>query len=122
IVASVLLFFGSYLLVMGRKRIGVIPISPKNVQDETMQIPTYLITFIFPFLFISDTPSCSTIVAYACFLVFLLALLFRTDMAIVNPALLIAGYHVYTVETDSDIKYVIAKGSLRIKNDFHAYP
>lgn len=122
IAAGIISFLGAYLVLVGRKKVGFHPITPQHVQDETDQIPTYLITFVFPFVFVSDTPSFYTLVAYGVFALFIMTLLFRTDVAVVNPALLLAGYHVYTVETVSGSVKVISRRRPIIKTTFNAHP
>lgn len=122
ILVSLLLFPAAYWLLSNRRNISAEPVTPLSVYDESGQIPTYLITFIFPFLFVSDTPSPYTIIAYVVFAVFMLALLFRSDVAVVNPALLIAGYHVYTVETASGSIYVISRKCPVVNTTFNAHP
>lgn len=121
IIVGILSFLLAYSVLSGRKKVGPDPITPLGVQDETDQIPTYLITFVFPFLFLSDTPSFCTLVAYGVFLIFMMALLFRTDVALVNPALLLIGYHVYTVETVSGSIRVISRRRPVIKTSFKAH-
>lgn len=67
-----------------------------SVQDESQAIPSYLITYIFPFIF----PAIDTIydiLAYALFIIILVILALRTNLSLVNPALLVCGYHLYIV-------------------------
>lgn len=98
VLASIALFLSAYFVLFARRRTEPVPIVPKTVKDESTQIPTYLLTFIFPFLFIGDAPDKATLAAYAIFAAMLLTLLYRTDLSLVNPALLALGYHVYAVE------------------------
>ncbi len=65
-------------------------------RDETQQVPTYLLTFIVPFLFV-DINDWGNAAAYSVLIVLIAILLYRTDLSLVNPALLALGYHIYSI-------------------------
>lgn len=106
---GVLMVPATLLLLRKRGEISSDPMIPLGVHDESDQIPAYLITFVFPFLFITESPSQATLVAYSLFAVFLLILLYRADLAVVNPALLMFGFHVYAVEAKTGSIYLISR-------------
>lgn len=100
-ILSLLLCLSAYLFITARKKLEKNLIHIQAVKDESFQIPTYLITFIFPFLFIDTSPDWATTVAYGLFLCLIGLLIFRTNLSLVNPVLLIAGYKIYESETES---------------------
>lgn len=83
--------------IKSRNTTTPIPTQVNTIKDETYQVPTYLITFIFPFLFI-DIDNISTLIAYAVFMLFVAVVLFRSDISVVNPGLLIASYRLYDAQ------------------------
>jgi len=87
---------GLVWLFRARKQAASDPFRIKEVRDETSQVPAYLITYIFPFLF-TESPGWTLVVAYCAFALLLLLMLARTDFGLVNPLLLIAGYHLYVI-------------------------
>ena len=89
------------MILKQRSKLEPETLTPTKVKDETSQIPTYLITFIFPLLFINTTPNSANISAYLCFAALVLLLTFRTNIALVNPALIILGYHIYAIDTSN---------------------
>lgn len=99
ILVGVLLFPVAYLVVKTRRSVTPKPITTSEIRDESQQVPTYLLTFIFPFLFIDVADSWNA-AAYAVLILFLALLLFHSDLSLVNPALLAMGYHIYTVQAE----------------------
>jgi len=82
------------------------PFTIAGVKDESGQVPAYLLTYIFPFLFVT-IDDWRDLAAYVVFAALLLVLLLRTDLALVNPLLLAAGYHLYAVETSAGRSVVL---------------
>lgn len=82
--------------VRSRDKTRPIPTEVVTLKDETYQIPTYLVTFILPFLFI-EVESVPTLAAYAVFILLVVAILYKSDVSIVSPALLLRGYRLYDV-------------------------
>ncbi|WP_460870312.1 hypothetical protein, partial [Nocardioides pakistanensis] len=76
------------------------PVDQGSVADESAQIPGYLLTFVFPFVFL-DASDWRDGVAWALFAVLAAALVVTTDLVLVSPVLLLAGYRIYRVETTS---------------------
>lgn len=109
IVLGLLMFPAAWLLLGKRSDVTPHVFTPISVHDESDQIPTYLVTFVFPFLFVTDSPSVYTTAAYVLFATFLIFLLYRADISVVNPALLIRGFHVYGVETETGSIYLISR-------------
>lgn len=72
-----------------------------EVRDETFQVATYIITFVFPFLFI-DITDLWDLLAYGLFLVLIALLVSRSDVSIVNPGLILCGYHLYALSIKAD--------------------
>lgn len=76
------------------------PFRIESVQDDSPQVPAYLLTYVFPFAFASvDGPA--TMWAYLVFSLLLLVLLARTNLGLVNPILLAAGFHTFAATTSS---------------------
>lgn len=93
-----------------RRKAGRRQLAVSDVKDESGQVPTYLLTFVFPFLFLSATMSKPLIVAYVAFAAFMGLLLYRTPLALINPAMLIAGYRVFSLDVAGEGgAYVLAK-------------
>ena len=116
VVIGLLSFFATPALLQGRERVTARVTRPIAVSDKTLGIPSYLITFVFPFLFLSETPSVYTLIAYGVFGLLLVLLLFRSDLGLVNPALLVLGYRLYEVETEFEELIVISRRRVR-KNE-----
>lgn len=86
------------LIMAGRRSLEARPMTVATIQDESSQVPAYLLTYVFPFAF-ATVDSAAVGVAYGLFGVLLLVLLVRTDLGLVNPVLLAAGIHSYAVTT-----------------------
>lgn len=99
------------LVILVRKwKAGRQILSASSVRDDSDQIPTYFITFVFPFLFLSPDMSPSTSRAYIAFAILMALMLFRTPLSTVNPALLIVGLNVYSVELETGSSvYVLSR-------------
>lgn len=99
ILTGILLFPLSYFVLRLRRSVTPKPIKVVEVADENFQILTYVLTFIFPFLFI-DIGDTWNAVAYVVLILFVLVLLIRSDLSLVNPALLVIGYHIYSLRAE----------------------
>lgn len=98
------------VILVRRRKAGPQILKIKSVKDESNEIPTYFITFIFPFLFLSPDMSQTLTWAYIAFAALMLAMLFHTPLSTVNPALLIFGRHVFAVELEAgSIVYVVSQ-------------
>lgn len=88
------------LLLRARQSTNAQPFTLTNVDDESAQVATYLITFVFPFLFL-DLGTWRDVVACVGFAALTAALVLTTDLVLVSPTLLLAGYHLYKVTSSS---------------------
>lgn len=91
---GVLLMPIGLLAVHQRGKVIPIPTQFRERRDETYQVPTYLVTFILPFLFV-ELQSLYSVAAYLVFIAFVATILSKIDISIVNPGLLIFGYRLY---------------------------
>jgi hypothetical protein len=96
-IAVLLLLFVPAVLA-ARRNVEARPMTVASVRDESAQVPAYLLTYVFPFAF-ATVDKGSAVWAYVVFGGLLLILLLRTDLSAVNPALLAAGVHSYSVVT-----------------------
>lgn len=85
-----------YFVVRARSEVLPKLIVVSESRDETQQVPTYLLTFIVPFLFV-EINNWGSAAAYSVLIVLISILLFRTDLSLVNPVLLALGYHIYSI-------------------------
>ncbi|OYO12068.1 hypothetical protein CGZ98_07715 [Enemella evansiae] len=103
--------FGLTPLVLAlRRKAGRQELNVANVKDESAQVPTYLLTFVFPFLFLSGQMGTSMVIAYVVFALFMALLLYRTPLALINPAMLVVGLRVFSVEVAGQgAAYIISR-------------
>lgn len=114
IFAGILLMSLGFVAIWSRGKTEPVPKEIRSIKDETYQVPTYLVTFLLPFLFIEarDIPS---LFAYAIFAGFVALILFRNDISLVNPGLLLAHYRLYdAVDASGENITVIAKSRPRL--------
>lgn len=96
------------------------PYTISSVRDESDQVPAYLLTYVFPFIFLSIANK-ADLLACLVFAFFLLVLVYRTDLAVVNPLLLTIGYHLYRVSTSHGTEIILlAKRRPAIGETIHA--
>ncbi|QNN52315.1 hypothetical protein [Nocardioides mesophilus] len=88
------------LLLRARGTTNEQPYELIAVDDESAQVPAYLLAFVFPFVFVTGA-DWRDAVAYGAFAVLVGLLVLRTDLVLVQPVLLAAGYHLYKVQTTS---------------------
>lgn len=106
VVAMILLIASLLLIVMlaravrARSTTSAQPFTTEIVTDESEQVPAYLLTYVFPFLFLTFDDG-ADMIACAIFASLVLVLVYRTDLALVNPLLLIVGFHLFRVQTNS---------------------
>lgn len=119
-VSMMLLFFGGVtfaltpIVLILRRNSGIQKITVSNIKDESSQVPTYLITFVFPFLFLPEQPNGPLAVSYVTFAAFIAVLLYRTTLVLVNPAMLIVGYRIFSVDIEGQGgAHIVSKGQLR---------
>lgn len=105
-----------------RRKVNPEPLTPNAVNDVTEQIPIYLITYVFPFVFFDIESSGYVLVAYTLFAVILFSLLFRTELSLVAPTLLILGYRVYLVKIKNrDRIYLISRNEPIVGSQLRAH-
>lgn len=110
LVVGVVTFLLTPLVLFSRRKAGKQEFVVSNVKDESSQIPTYLITFFFPFLFSSEQMSASLVAAYVGFAALMVVLLYRTPLILINPSMLIVGYRVFSVDiVGQGGAYIISK-------------
>ncbi|WP_460793176.1 hypothetical protein [Nocardioides pacificus] len=90
-------------LIAARSATNEQPFKIRSIRDESAQVPAYLLTYLFPFLFLTVS-GWRDWVAYAIFAALLVVVIYRTDLVLVNPILLAAGYHVYIIESTSNFE------------------
>lgn len=111
--ASVILFIMSLCLTVmlaralrARDDTNAQPFTIDIIEDESAQVPAYLVTYIVPFLFLSiDGPA--DFIACLVFAFFVLVLVYRTDLALVNPLLLVIGLHLFRIRTLSGNNFIL---------------
>jgi len=93
-------------LVQSRGSTNAQPYTLTSLRDESAQVPAFLLTYVFPFVFVTfgDWRDAA---AYGLFALLLVVLLVRTDLVLVNPVLLVAGFHLYIIETSSGYRGMI---------------
>jgi hypothetical protein len=87
-------------LLRVRSTINEQPFVVTLVSDESTQVPAYLLTFVFPFVFL-NARNWGDVAAYAVLGALVAVLVVRTDLVLVQPLLLAVGYHLYKIETSS---------------------
>lgn len=100
---SIALVFSLLTLLASREATNGQPYKLASVVDESAQVPSYLLTYVFPFIFVSPSNSFD-LVAYASFVALLVVMLLRTELLLVNPVLLALGYHLLEIETSSGFR------------------
>ncbi|GAA1150130.1 hypothetical protein [Nesterenkonia lutea] len=107
IAGSITILVGFLLIPAGfrairiRKDVEPIPLSISGVKDESIQVPTYLISLVFPFLFVTINDPWS-LTAYAVFIVFVGLILAQSETSLINPILLLRGFRIYDATTVSE--------------------
>jgi hypothetical protein len=100
---SVIAIISLATLIAARETTNEQPYTLTSVKDESAQVPSYLLTYVFPFIFV-DLGSNYDLLAYALFVALLALMLLRTDLILVNPVLLVAGYHLFQIESSTGYK------------------
>lgn len=90
---------GVRLVLWQPRHVGKSPYKIIEVRDHGSQVAGYLVTYLLPFLPVSD-PSVSDVVAYALFLAIVGLIFVRSDMAEINPTLYLLGRRVLQVRTE----------------------
>jgi hypothetical protein len=80
------------------RHIGASPYTVRDVRDHGSQVAGYLVTYLLPFLPITD-PSASDVIAYVLFLCIVGVIFVRSDMSEINPTLYLLGRRVLQIET-----------------------
>lgn len=80
------------------RRVGASPYTVSEVRDHGSQVAGYLVTYLLPFLPITD-PSGSDLIAYVLFLCIVGVIFMRSDMAEINPTLYLLGRRVFQIRT-----------------------
>jgi hypothetical protein len=83
----------------------------RDPSDESPQIPTYLLTYLFPFIFAS-TNGWQDVAAYAVFAALLALLLWQSDAALINPLLLAVGFRLYVFSRGNERVIIVSRKRL----------
>lgn len=94
IIVGVILMPLGFITIKIRDKAKPIPTELRSMKDQTYQVPTYLVTFVLPFLFI-DAKNIATLVAYAIFILFVALILSKSDISLLNPGLLLLNYRLF---------------------------
>jgi hypothetical protein len=95
---AVIAALGGLLLISERSLTNAQPFTIVGLRDESSQVPAYLLTDLFPFVTVGAT-TWQDWAVYLFFAAFLVLVLVRTDLVLVNPVLLALGYHLYVIES-----------------------
>lgn len=87
-------------LLRARSATNEQPFQLTMLQDESSQVPGYLLTFVFPFVFV-DVSSWQEGATWGLFALLTFFLVLSTDLVLVNPILLAVGYRLYRIQTSS---------------------
>lgn len=112
---------GSLLLLMNtRGTLSSQSFALETVEDESDQIPAYLVTYLLPFVTL-NIAGISDLIGYLMLAGVLLLLVLRTDLIYVQPVLLVAGWHLYrtTVTGGYEEFVMISRKRLRIAHEVH---
>lgn len=91
-----------------------------DTSDESPQIPTYLLTYVFPFVFVT-ADRWQDGAAYAVFAALVGLLLWQSDAAYINPLLLVAGFRLYVFSRGPDRVLIVSRKRLRDGSRVLAY-
>lgn len=94
-----------------RSTVTLQPLVVGDPSDESSQIPTYLLTYLFPFIFVS-TNGWQDVVAYAVFAALLALLLWQSDVALINPLLLAVGFRLYAFSRGNERVIIVSRKRL----------
>jgi len=94
------------LLVRARSATNEQPFVITFIEDQGSDVPAYLITIVFPFVFL-DLQTWQDTVVWAMFAGLTGLLMVRTDLALTNPALVLAGYRMYRIHTSTGYSGVL---------------
>lgn len=86
------------LLLRARSSLNPQPYILKVADDQSGEVAGYLLTFVFPFVFV-DVSTWREASAWGVFALVVAALVVRSDLLLLSPILLLVGYRVYKVET-----------------------
>lgn len=92
--------------VRARDTTNAIPLTLAQVKDESEQVPAYLATYIFPVVFLSAGTK-ADLAACVVFVMVILVLMYRTDLALVNPLLLAVGFHMYRARSTGGVELTL---------------
>lgn len=109
-VVAVMLVIALSRMVTQRSKLSPSPYLLVSVRDDTAQVPAYLITYLFPFVFLQDV-SKNDLVVYCVFMALVVVLAARTQLVLVNPLLLLLGLHLYEIETKNGTKAILLSRS-----------
>ncbi len=92
------------------------------MRDETAQIPTYVITYLFPLVILDHVTLIDGLV-YAMFVALTLVLAARTSLVLVNPVLLLMNQRLFEVETRRGTRaLLLSPDEPRVGQVIHAVP
>ena len=105
-VVGFLLVVDVLALTLRRSRLAPSPFELIAVKDETAKIPAYLLTYLFPFVFLRDVNRVDLLV-YCVFFLLVVVVALNTQLVLVNPFLLMLGLHLYDVETRHGLRTLL---------------
>lgn len=123
VIAIAALLSQSWRLVQWMSRNSTVSgIDVAEYENDSTQIPTYIITFIFPFIFLNfENQPMSEKMSYLVFGAIIFVLMLRSPYAYINPSLLLSGYSTYKVkDCNGNFYIVIAKPKQISKSIIHA--
>jgi len=95
------------------RHIGPSPHTVSEVRDHGSQVAGYLVTYLLPFLPITD-PRASDLIAYVLFLCIVGVIFVRSDMAEINPTLYLLGRRVVQITTSEGWSgFAVVRGLLQ---------
>jgi hypothetical protein len=102
---------GARLVLWQPRHVGASPYRLSEVRDHGSQVAGYLVTYLLPFLVITD-PRGADLGAYALFLGIVGLIFVRSDMAEINPTLYILRRRVVQVTTEEGFSgFAVVRGA-----------
>jgi hypothetical protein len=106
---------GTALVVIVARRDEGQPVHLTQVEARQGDTAAYVVTYLIPFV-TAPVVSIQDWVAIAVFLLLLTALYVTSDLISINPLLALAGFHLYRVEFDSRVVWLLS-GKVKAGSD-----
>lgn len=100
---AVLLVVQVVLLVNARNGLAAEVHDVRSVDDETAQVPAYLVTYVLPIILLRDATT-QDLVVLGMYFGLALWLAASSQLVLVNPVMLLIGLRLYVVELDAGRK------------------